>query len=304
MTAFICCSLVLSACNNTYNPEDAGSIELPKKFSWQGHRGARGLSPENTIPSFLKALEYRVTTLELDVAVSKDKQLIVTHEPWFNGAICSMPDGSSMDKETGKKLNIYQMTYAEIKQYDCGSRGNEKFPQQVGEKTFKPSMKDMVAAVEEHCQKVGKALPNYNIEIKSEPEEYGVFTPHPAEFVGLVLKEVKELGIENRCNLQSFDMAIMEEIHRQAPEMPVAFLVMNMSGVETNLEKLTFKPTIYSPYYKMLDEEAVKSCHDKNIKVIPWTVNNGDTVRELISMGVDGIITDYPNMAKGEKLNR
>ncbi|MEM6321657.1 MAG: glycerophosphodiester phosphodiesterase family protein [Bacteroidota bacterium] len=90
----------------------------------------------------------------------------------------------------------------------------------------------------------------------------------------------------------------MEETHRQAPKMPVAYLVMNLSGVETNLEKLTFKPTIYSPYYKMLDEEAVKICHDKNIKVIPWTVNNGDSARELIAMGVDGIITDYPNMAK------
>ena len=302
MTSFLFCSLILSACNNTYNPEDDGSIELPKNLSWQGHRGARGLSPENTIPSFLKALEYPVTTLELDVAVSKDNQLIITHEPWFNAAICNLPDGRPMDKATSKKLNIYQMTYEEIKQYDCGSRGNEKFPHQVGKKAFKPSMKDMVKAVEAHCQKNGKALPYYNIEIKSEPEEYGVFTPYPNEFVALVLKEVKELGIENRCNLQSFDIEIMEAIHKQAPTIPVAFLVMNMSGVATNLEKLTFKPTIYSPYYKMLDKESIKICHDKNIKVIPWTVNNGDAARELIAIGVDGIITDYPNMAKNTKI--
>jgi len=295
---FLICSLAVATCTNNYDVKDDGTINLPNKFSWQGHRGARGLSPENTIPSFLKALEYPVTTLELDVAVSKDKQLIVSHEPWFNGDICNMPDGSSMDDEMGKKRNIYQMTYEEIKTYDCGSRGNDKFPHQIGGKTHKPSFKDMVKAIESYCSTNNKILPNYNIEIKSEPEEYGVYTPYPADFVALVLKEIKELGIEHRCNLQSFDIAIMEEIHEQAPEIPIAFLVMNESGVASNLEQLSFQPTIYSPYYKMLSEAAIKECHTKGIKVIPWTVNNGDSARELISWGVDGIITDYPNMAK------
>jgi len=280
---FLICSLAVATCTNNYDEKDDRAIKLPNKFSWQGHRGARGLSPENTIPSFLKALEYPVTALELDVAVSKDKQLIVSHEPWFNEHICNMPDGSPMENGMGKKRNIYQMTYEEIKTYDCGSRGNDKFPHQVGEKTHKPSFIDMVKAIEYYSKINNKTLPNYNIEIKSEPEEYGVYTPYPVDFVTLVLKEVKELGIEHRCNLQSFDIAIMEEIHKQAPEIPIAFLVMNKSGVASNLEQLTFQPTIYSPYYKMLNEAAIKECHIKGIKVIPWTVNNGDSVRKKMN---------------------
>lgn len=291
-------SLLFSSVSDFYDPRDDDSIKIPDGVSWQGHRGARGLLPENTIPSFLKALEYPITTLELDVAVSKDRQLIVTHEPWFNAAICTMPDGGLMDKETGKNLNIFQMTYEEIKQYDCGSKGNRRFPHQIAQKTFKPSLKDTVKAVTQYCKENNMPLPYYNIEIKSEPAEYGIYTPHPTDFVATVLEEVRFLDIDNYCNLQSFDIAIMEAIHKQAPEIPVAFLVENDSGVEDNLEKLSYKPTIYSPYYKMLDKKVIEYCHKKSIKVIPWTVNNGAIVRALLAMGVDGIITDYPNMAK------
>jgi len=289
---------MLENCSENYDSKDNRAIALPSDLSWQGHRGARGLSPENTIPSFLKAVEYSITTLELDVAVSKDKQLIVTHEPWFNPAICSMPNGSPMTKKTGKKLNIYQMTYEEIKRYDCGSRGNERFPEQVATKAYKPSMRDMVVAVDAHCRAKGIDLPKYNIEIKSEPEYYGVYTPSPAAFVAIVLKEVKQLGIANRCNLQSFDIAILKEIHQQDASMPQAYLIENSSSLEDNLAKINFVPNIYSPYYKLLTKEKIQVLHDKGIKVIPWTVNNGDAVRELIAMGVDGIITDYPNMAQ------
>lgn len=284
--------------SDTYDAKDHEAILLPANFSWQGHRGARGLSPENTIPSFLKAVAYPVTTLELDVAVSKEKQLIVTHEPWFNAAICQMPDGSPMEEEVGKQLNIYQMSYAQIKQYDCGSLGNERFPEQVPQKTHKPSMRDMVVAVDAHCRSRGKHLPNYNIEIKSEPAYYGVYTPPPDEFVAIVVKEVNDLGIFHRCNLQSFDIAILKEIHRQAPAIRQAFLIEEEENIDHNLAKLDYTPAIYSPYYKLLSKEKVQYLHDKGMKVIPWTVNNGDAVRVLIDIGVDGIITDYPNMAK------
>ena len=289
---------MLTEYSDNYDAKDNGAIALPATLSWQGHRGARGLSPENSIPSFLKALEYPVTTLELDVAVSKDQQLIVTHEPWFNHEICTLPNGQPMDKATGKALNIYQMTYGEIKQYDCGGIGNKKFPEQVAESTFKPSMKEMVETVDSFCRATGRALPDYNIEIKSERAYYGIYSPQPAEFVTLVLKEVAELGIAKRCNLQSFDIEILEEINKQDATILQAYLVENEESIASNLVKLDFTPPIYSPYYKLLSKEKIQLLHDKGIKVIPWTVNNGDAVRELIAMGVDGIITDYPNMAK------
>jgi glycerophosphoryl diester phosphodiesterase len=96
-------------------------------FDWQGHRGCRGLLPENSIPAFLKAVELGVTTLELDLAVSRDSQLIVSHEPWMNDVICLNADGSAVEKGEGEKLLIWQMTAEEVQKCDCGSRGNPRF---------------------------------------------------------------------------------------------------------------------------------------------------------------------------------
>ncbi|MEZ4956276.1 MAG: glycerophosphodiester phosphodiesterase family protein [Saprospiraceae bacterium] len=108
-------------------------------FDWQGHRGARGLLPENTIPAFLEALKYPVKTLELDVAVSKDLQLIVSHEPWMSHHICTKPEGVAVTEQEAMSLKIMDLTYDEIKKYDCGSRGNERFPQQKKMAVYKPS---------------------------------------------------------------------------------------------------------------------------------------------------------------------
>ena len=102
-------------------------------------------------------------------------------------------------------------------------------------------------------------------------------------------------GIENRCNLQSFDIDILEEINRQNPAMVVAYLIANEDSPEDNLKKLTFKPDIYSPYFKLLSKEVIDGMHEKNIKVIPWTVNKKEDMKKMIEIGVDGIITDYPN---------
>lgn len=265
------------------------------KLDWQGHRGARGLLPENTIPAFLKALEFPVTTLELDVAISKDKKVIVTHEPWFNHKISSHPDGTYIKEEEEKTILLYEMTYEEIKKYDVGSRGNERFPDQKPMKVHKPSLNDLVKAVNEYCEKTGRPQPNYDIEIKSEEAYYGKLTPHPDEYVQLVLEACQNTGIINQCNLQSFDIDVLEEIHRQDPNMVVAYLIANEDSPEENLKKITFKPNIYSPYFKLLSREVIENMHSKGIKVIPWTVNEKEDMRKMIEIGVDGIITDYPN---------
>ena len=266
-----------------------------KQFDWQGHRGARGLLPENTIPAFLKALEYPVTTLELDVAISKDRKVIVTHEPWFNHHISSHPDGTPVTEEEEMNFLIYNMTYEEIKKFDVGSRGNPKFPTQQPLKTFKPSLVDMVKAVDDYCEKHHRAKPNFDIEVKSQPDYYGKKTPPPAEYVQLVLQAVAQTGIQNRCNLQAFDLNILEEIHRQAPSITVAYLIENTDSPDENLEKISFKPQIYSPYFLLLNKVVIDGLHAKNIKVIPWTVNEKEQMKYMIEIGVDGIITDFPN---------
>jgi glycerophosphoryl diester phosphodiesterase len=281
------------------NTNQMSNSSKEKSFDWQGHRGARGLLPENTIPAFIKALEYPVTTLELDVAISKDKKIIITHEPWFNHKISSHPDGKPILEEEEKSILLYELTYEEIKKYDVGQRGNERFPDQKPIKVYKPSLHDLVKAVNEYCEKNNRTKPNFDIEIKSEEAYYGKLTPHPNEYVKLVLEAIKNTGIENRCNLQSFDIDILEEIHRQDPSMVVAYLISNKNLPQENLKKITFKPDIYSPYFKLLSKEVIELMHQKKIKVIPWTVNEKKDMKKMIEMGVDGIITDYPNYIEG-----
>lgn len=269
-------------------------------FDWQGHRGARGLLPENSIPAFLKALEFpHIKTLELDLAVSKDQQLVVSHEPWMSALICQNPDGSAVQKEQEEKLLLYQMTYAQIAQYDCGSRGNSRFPEQKPMKTVKPLLSEVVTAVNAYCRSRRRLQPFYNIELKSEKGWEGQKAPAPAAFAQLVLAEIKKLGIEKRTCLQSFDPRCLQVIRQQAPSQTIALLVENLNGFEANLAELGFKPNIYSPYFKLLNAEIVKKAHEMGIKVVPWTVNETADMQKMLDLGVDGVITDYPDRVPG-----
>jgi glycerophosphoryl diester phosphodiesterase len=270
-------------------------LPTPAGFDWQGHRGCRGILPENSVPAFLKALEYpEVTTLELDLAVSKDNKLIVSHEPWFNSAICTTPNGDSLSEKDGAKILLYQLSAEQIRGYDCGSKGNKRFPEQSKMAVHKPTFKEVVEAVKEKHPDRFKSI-RWNIEIKSEAEWDGLRTPPVETFAALVIQEIRQLGIDKRSNVQSFDLRALEAMHRQAPDIPLAYLIENMDSVEKNLKKLSFKPQIYSPYYLTISKKTLRICRENGIKLIPWTVNDVTAMRRLIRLGVDGIITDYPN---------
>ena len=183
-------------------------------FDWQGHRGCRGLLPENTIPAFTRALAYNVTTLELDLAVSKDNLLIVSHEPWMSHHICTKPNEEPVTKEEAMTLRLIEMDYEEIKKYDCGIRGHERFPQQEKMSVYKPSLRDVVGAVKANCFMRNKELPNFNIEIKSLPAGDDVFHPTPAVFAKLVLDEITGLKIKDKTCVQSFDVRPLQELKK------------------------------------------------------------------------------------------
>jgi len=281
------------ACTDRPSPAQSETMEII--FDWQGHRGARGLLPENTVSAFLKALEYPVTTLELDLAVSRDSQLIVSHEPWLSHHICSHPDGRPVTEAEEDSLAILQLSYERIQQYDCGSRGNARFPEQEALPAAKPALSEVVAAVRAYCEREGREPPAYNIEIKSRSDWDGVKTPVPDRFARLLLEEVGRLGITELTCVQSFDPRALRAVHRLDPSITTALLVENTRGVAANLEALGYRPAIYSPYYKLLAAGVVDTVHELGMRIIPWTVNDPVEMRTLIDLGVDGIITDYPN---------
>jgi glycerophosphoryl diester phosphodiesterase len=264
----------------------------------QGHRGARGLLPENTIPAFIRAIDEGVQTLELDVVITKDKKVLVSHEPYMSSLICSKPDGSGISSEESNALNIYQMTYEQIKSYDCGSKGNPRFPKQEKMAVSKPLLIDLISQVEAYLKKNGLPKVAYNIELKSSPKGDNVYHPSVEEFSTIVYDLLAASLPMDRFNIQSFDFRILKYWHTTYPKVRLAALIENGKGVEANLRDLGFTPNIYSPYHILLNKEMISFCQQKNMKVIPWTVNERSAMERLVEMGVDGIITDFPDRAK------
>jgi glycerophosphoryl diester phosphodiesterase len=273
-------------------------------FEIQGHRGSRGLMPENTIPAFKKAIDLGVQTLELDVVISKDKQVVVSHDPFFNPDCTTDQNGNAISKAT--MGNLYLLDYKEIKKYDVGSKGNKNFPEQEKLSTYKPLLKDMIRESEQYAKSKGVPPLKYNIEIKSEEKEYDKSQPQVAEFSDLVYKEIIKQLPPERVILQSFDYNVLKFWHKQIEtgkykKIKLAVLIepMDNNDVAFNLEKLSFKPEIWSPYFLQLNDARVKQLHDLGIKVIPWTVNKRTEMEKVKALGCDGLITDYPDRAKG-----
>lgn len=265
------------------------------KIDIQGHRGARGLFPENTITSFIEAIKLGVDTLEMDVVISKDLQVVVSHEAWMNDFFCTRPDGKVVEENSKDKYNLYKMTYAEISNYDCGIRGNKEFPLQKKLTEHKPLLSEVIKHVEEFvCENKLRPI-KYNIEIKSEEGEDGAFNPEPKQFVELVYNEIVKHKIVEKTNLQSFDVRILQEIKKKDTCIQMALLVENEGGLEVNLKRLGFVPNTYSPDFYLVDVILVQQVHKYSMKLIPWTVNEITDIKKLIALGVDGIISDYPD---------
>ena len=261
----------------------------------QGHRGARGLMPENTWPAFKKALDLGVETLELDVVITKDKQVVVSHEPWFSHEICLTPKGETISASEERSHRVYEMTYEEIRNYDCGSKPHSRFPEQEKMAVSKPLLSAVIDSAEAYARKTNRPLPFYNIETKSSPSGDGIYHPGPDEFARLLMDVILEKGIAERTIVQSFDFRTLKIVHRTFPDIALAALVEKPGRADTYLEELGFTPDIYSPYYHLVNRELISFAKEKGMKVIPWTVNDKSDMKELIEMGVDGIITDYPD---------
>ena len=290
-TLFCCLTLTASA-------DQATATEIANKvIDLQGHRGARGLMPENTIPAFQRALDLGVTTLEMDVAINAEGHVVLSHEPWMSAKICTHPDGHNVTKDEEKGLRIYLMSDEEIAGFDCGSRGHPDFPRQQAMPVSKPLLGDVLQAVATHSSASRRSPVQFNIEIKSRPEGDRVFHPEVREYVNVLYRVLKEFDILERTTVQSFDPRALEAMHSLDPQVSTAWLIRNPHGFKENLAQLSFIPDIYSPDYELVDEELIRAAHALNIQVIPWIVNEADTMWKLLGWGVDGLITDYPGLA-------
>lgn len=272
------------------------SIPLYPELDVQGHRGCKGLLPENTVDAFIHALELGVTTLEMDVVISKDSQVVLSHEPYIDHRICLDNQGNELDSAAQFEYNIYQMTYEEITSYDCGTKALKGFPHRKQTRAVKPLLSQVIERIEDRTKELGRSNVRYNIELKSMPGYDNIFHPGPSRFTSLVLGVVQQYGIEDRTVIQSFDPRILQEVRQQQPKMPTAMLVTNSTGPLQDFIQLGFKPDIYSPNYDMVTDSMVFDLHRMNIAVITWTVNDTADMRRMIQSGVDGIITDYPNV--------
>jgi glycerophosphoryl diester phosphodiesterase len=177
-----------------------------------------------------------------------------------------------------------------------GSKKHAEFARQQNFPAYKPLLSELIDSVEAYARKKNLPLPVYNIEIKSNPATDSVYHPVPDQFVQLVMDVCRKKKLGKRGTIQSFDVRPLQRIHRQYPDVQLSYLTANTKSLEDNLAALGFKPRTYSPYYKTVTAETVKACRAQGILIVPWTVNTKPEMEQLIGLGVDGIISDYPDL--------
>jgi glycerophosphoryl diester phosphodiesterase len=285
-------------------------------FDLQGHRGARGLAPENTLAAFETALRIGVTTLELDVAVTRDGVLVVAHDPHLNPDLVRGADGAWL---TGKGPPIHSLTLTELSRYDVGRlnpAGNyaKSWPQQkAADGQRVPTLAQVFALG------AGK-LVRFNVETKITPTS-GSDTPDPETFARLVVGATRGAGLADRVTVQSFDWRTLVAVRKLAPEIATACLTIESQNMDT-VQRMAATSTwhaglsladharslprlvkaagcgTWSMFFRNLTPELVAEAHALGLTVMPWTVNDPADMARLIEMRVDGIITDYPDRAR------
>jgi glycerophosphoryl diester phosphodiesterase len=284
-------------------------------FEIQGHRGARGLMPENTLPAFEAALVLGVDVLELDVAVTADDRLVVVHDLALNPATTRGPNGRWLRAPTPpvRSLTLQELRHFDVGRIDPGSDYARRYAEQAAvDGTQIPALEEVV----DLTRRVGADKVRFNIETKLHPLSPHM-TPPPERFAALLVEELRRLEIEERTMVQSFDWRTLQAVQKLAPDIPTVCLSAQQRWLDT-LERgrtgrspwLAGKDAddhrsvpdlvasagceIWSPYFKDLDGNDIARAHALGIEVVAWTVNEEDDMRRLIDDGVDGIITDYP----------
>lgn len=263
-------------------------------FDQQGHRGCRALMPENSIPGMIYALGSPASTLEMDVVISRDQKVLLSHEPYFNHEISTGPKGETITAENEKSYNIYRMDYNEVRRFDVGLKPHPRFPRQQKIPAYKPLLSELIDSVREAMMTRRRPFPYFNIEIKSLPITDHMYHPAPDIFADLVLRVITEKDMRNYCIIQSFDIRPLQYIHRKYPGIPTALLIEegDQRSLKAQLDELGYTPAVYSPHYSLATPERIREAHDLGMRIVPWTVNDKETIQRLKQSGADGVISD------------
>lgn len=282
----------------------------------QGHRGARGLLPENTLPAFARALSIGVTTLELDTAITQDGVIVVSHDATLNPDITRGPDGQWL---TRSDIAVHTLTFTQLQQYDVGRiRPRTAYAlrfsaQQAVDGTRMPRLADVFAL----AHRAGNSTVCFNIETKISPEQPQHTLP-PAEFARTLIALVRAEKLESRVTIQSFDWRTLQVVQQEAPQIATVYLTAQQSWLDNIRARDTASPwtagfhvsryagsvprmikaaggAVWSPYFGDVTRETVREAQQAGLKVVVWTVNEARDIARMIDFGVDGIISDNPD---------
>ncbi len=261
---------------------------MKKKVLVQGHRGARGVLPENTMEAFSYALQVGSDFIELDVGVTKDDVVVVSHDPVLNNEICLDPKGNRIRSN----ILIRETLFAELQKYDCGTLKNARFPKQKPVPGAKiPSLEEVFAWINSLEAPAAKRV-QFNIETKSVPS-HPELTPSPKKFAKLLYSLIKKYNLENRVIVQSFDHRTLVEMRKLSKKIRMSALfggnLLSYSKIAKGLGAVYVSPNLH-----WVTKPIVEDIHKAGLKVSPWTANTVEDWTRLVSIGVDSIITDYP----------
>lgn len=279
-----------------FGKEWQNDIMMNSYVDVQAHRGGAGLMPENTLQSMKNAIDLGVNTLELDLQISSDGQVVVSHDAYFHPRYATRPDGSIIGKDDPREY-IYTMPYSEVKKYDVGNRESEVWPGKVCMPAYKPLACELLDFTEEYAAKTGHSPMRYNIEIKSKTGKgEGKNWPEYHEFVDRCVELLLSKNLGDRLVVQCFDVRALNYMHEKYPQLKLSYLVdAKCTDLEAAMSLLDFTPEWISPHYSLVDAKFCQKAWGMGMKIVPWTVDEPEDIQRMIDLKVDAIISNYPD---------
>ena len=266
------------------------------KIDVQAHRGGMGLMPENTLAAMINAVDLGVNTLEMDLAVTSDGKVILSHDLYFHSRYATRPDGTSIEKKDPKEY-IWTMPYDSVLKYDVGMKANKDWPEKKCMPAVKQLFSEVIAGVENYTKEKGLKPMKYNIEIKSSAAEgEGVNWLEYTQFVHICAAELQACGLGDRLIIQSFDTRALNYLHEKYPEFILSYLT---GAKDVDFDKfmplLNCTPEWLSPNFKAVTPEFLAEAAKRGMKVVTWTVDEPEDLQRMVDLNVDAIITNYPD---------